>query len=132
MIFSGTDGGAVPGSRSNSNLGVASFNFLADEDGYGWYADFGYRFLPLFELDLRVDRLLIGTDSPINERRFETVTAGVKYSFRQRPRWVRNLRLIFNYEFRSGEAPALPAVAAPNRILSGLDDRFGIQIQAVF
>lgn len=132
MIFSGTDGGAVPGARSNSGLGVASFNFLTDDRASGWYADLGYRFLPSFEFDLRLDQLQIGTKALQNERHFETLTAGVKYSFRQRPRGVRNLRLIFNYEFRSAEAPRLPAGAVPNQILSGLDDRFGIQVQAIF
>ena len=132
MIFSGTDGGAVPGSRSNSGIGVASFNFLTDERAHGWYADVGYRFLPSFEFDLRFDRLQIGTSTPQNERRFETLTAGLKYSFRQRPDRIRNLRLIFNYEFRSAEAPGLPAGTAPNQILSGLDDRFGFQVQAIF
>lgn len=126
MIFNGTDGGAVAGSLNNAGTAVASFNVLTDDSADGWYVDVGYRILPKLELDLRYDTLNRGTDVATRERDFETWTIGLQWFFNKKA------RLIANYEIRSADAPGLPAGAAANRILDGMDDRLSVQVLAVF
>lgn len=126
MIFNGSDGGAVPGSFSNNGATVASWNVLPDEEADGWYVDVGYRVLPKLELDLRYDVLNRATEVASAEREFETLTIGAQYFIN------RKTRAIVNYEFRDAEAPNLAGSANPNRILDGIDDRFSIQLLAIF
>jgi len=126
MIFAGTDGGAVPGSLNNAGTSVAGFNVETEEKGDGWYLDLGYRVLPDVELNLRYDRLNRGTEVAANERQFETWTLGGQYFFNKK------VRLIANYEMRSAEAPGLPASHAANQILDNMDDRFSLQVLAIF
>jgi hypothetical protein len=153
MIFNGTDGGAVPGTPGINPVAgdidrIASFNIQPEGEADGWYLDFGYRVMPQLELDVRYDRLnrltsakaadgsalpdvdfgggnvVSGEDAA--ERRFETVTLGLQ--------WFANkkVRLLANYEFRDAEAPNLPGDATPNQVLDAIDDRFSVQVLAVF
>jgi len=126
MIYNGTDGGAVPGNLNNAGTQRASFNILPEDKADGFYVDFGYRILPDLELDLRYDRLNRATDTDAGERRFETWTIGAQYFLNKKT------RVLANYEIRSAEAPELPGSAAPNQILDGMDDRFSIQLLAIF
>lgn len=126
MIFAGTDGGAVAGTLNNAGTAVASFNVLPEEKADGWYIDVGFKPHPKWELDARYDRLNRGTEEAANERRFETFTLGFQYFFNLKSRFI------FNYEFRSAEAPELPGSAVPNKILDAMDDRLSAQVLIVF
>ncbi len=126
MIFNGTDGGAVPGSRNNAGTTVASWNLLPEDEADGWYLDVGYRVLPRLELDLRYDVANRGTETDAGERTFRTWTLGAQWFFNKKA------RVIANYEIRDAEAPGLPSSHPANRILDGMDDRFSIQLLAIF
>ncbi|WP_419604288.1 porin [Thiolapillus sp.] len=126
MIFNGSDGGAVAGSLNNAGTARASLNMLPDDKADGWYADIGYKVLPQLELDLRYDILHRGTDTRLGQRDFETWTVGAQWFFNKKA------RLIANYEFRSAEAPGFSSGAAPNQIPGDMDDRFSVQILAIF
>ena len=126
MISNGTNGGAVPGSVSNQGTAISSFNVLPDAEAAGWYLSGGYRLFDKWELRARYDRLDRGTDRKETERRFETVTLGVTY------RLDKQVRVLADYEFRRVEAPGLSGNATPNRILSEVDDLFGVKIRIRF
>ena len=126
MIFNGTDGAALPGAMNNAGTARASFNVLPEDQADGWYLDVGYRVLPQLELDLRYDIEHRGTDTDIGQRDLQTWTLGAQWFFNKKA------RLIANYEFRDIEAPNLPSDATPNQILEGVDDRFSIQLLAIF
>ncbi len=126
MIFNGTDGGAVPGSTSNSGKEISGFNVLPDDEADGWYLDGGYRLFGDWELRARYDRLNRGTNEKGTERRFETFTLGITY------RHNKQVRVLTDYEFRQVEAPGLSDSATPNRILSKVDDVFGVKIWVRF
>lgn len=126
MIFTGADGGAVPGSVSNDGTRVASFNIAPEEEADGYFFDVGYRILPKLELDFRYDRLNRATEDESAERRFDTFTLGFQYFLHK------NTRITVNYEFREAEAPNLAGDAPPNQILDEIDDRFGAQVLVFF
>lgn len=126
MIFSGSDGGALPGAKSNDGTLTASLNMEPTGDADGWYGHFGYAVLPDLELDLRYDVYNRMTDVSAKERKFETVTLGAQYFFNKKSRFI------INYEFRDGEAPNLAGSAPPNVILDGLDDRLSAQLLVIF
>ncbi len=126
MIFNGSDGGAVAGSLNNAGTSVSSLNMLPDDKADGWYVDVGYKVLPELELDLRYDILHRGTNTKKGQRDFETLTVGAQWFFNKKA------RLIANYEFRSAEAPGFSSSAPPNQILGDMDDRFSVQILAIF
>ncbi len=126
MIFNGTDGGAVPGSTSNSGKEISGFNVLPDDEADGWYLDGGYRLFGDWELRARYDRLNRGTNEKGTERRFETFTLGITY------RHNKQVRVLTDYEFRQVEAPGLSDSATPNRILSKVDDVFGVKVWVKF
>jgi len=94
--------------------------------GKGYYVEGGYRFPGTkWELDLRYDRYnrLDGNRFEID---FKRTTAGVQYFFNPR------VRLAFNYEFRSANAPEFGAGAGPNANVDGIDDRIGVQLTAIW
>ncbi len=94
--------------------------------GVGWYIEGGYRFAGTkWELDARYDQYhrLDGNRFEVD---FDRTTLGVQYFFNPR------VRAAFNYEFRSGEAPEFAAGAGPNANVDGIDNRFGIQITAIW
>jgi hypothetical protein len=126
VIPNGTDGSAVPGALNNAGTRVASFNVLADNKASGWYLDFGYALTPQWEIDLRYDALDRGTAMAVTERDYRTTTLGVQYFF------SKTLRLTLNQEFRTANAPYLPATDTANIILDGTDDRTSLQLTAVF
>lgn len=126
MIFNGTDGGAVAGSVNNAGTAVSTLNLLPEDKANGYYLDFGYKITPKVELDVRYDVLNRGTETDVEERKFETVTLGAQYFFN------RKSRLIVNYEMRDLEAPNLPANAVPNQIGEAIDDRLSVQVFMVF
>lgn len=126
VIPNGTDGSAVPGALNNLSARVSSFNVLTDNKARGWYLDLGYAVMPQWELDLRYDALNRGTATAAAERDYRTTTLGMQYFFSKK------LRLTLNQEFRSAEAPHLPASDPVNMILDGTDDRTALQLTAVF
>jgi len=127
MIFNGSDGAAVPGSRNNADTANASVNVLTDNEADGYYVDFGYKVLPKLELDLRYDVLNRGTDGAATiERTFDTVTVGAQYFFNKKS------RITFNYEIRNQDAPGFSDTAPPNQIADALDDRLSLQLLAIF
>lgn len=126
MIFNGTDGGAIAGNINNPGTSRASWNVLPDDEGDGYYLDFGYRVLPKLELDVRYDRLNRGTETKGGERKFQTWTLGAQWFFNKKA------RLIANYEFRDAEAPGRSGSHPANQILDDMDDRFSMQVLAIF
>jgi len=126
MIFNGTDGVAVPGELSNNGRLVASYNLLPEDEADGWYLDGGYTLFDKLELRARFDRLNRGTDSALNERRFDTLTLGLTYRFNKQ------VRLLADYQFRDFEAPGLDGSAIPNQILDDTDDLFALRLWASF
>lgn len=125
MIPDGTDGGALPGSTSNNGLATASLNMLPDEKANGYLVALAYDFMPSYTLAARFDRLNRGTMNAANTRVFKTTTLSAQYRFDEK----RLNRLMFNYEFRDGEAPQN---AVADSILSGLDDRISLSLLLFF
>ncbi len=125
MIFSGTDGGAIPGTVNNRGS-IASFNMQPEEKGDGGYIDIGFRILPKLDVNLRYDRYNRSTRVSTNEIKFETWTLGTQYFIRK------NLRVIADYEIRSAKAPAFSSGATVNQILDEFDDRFSVSALWVF
>ncbi len=126
MIFNGSDGGAVPGSKNNAGDNISQLNVLTDDKADGYYIDFGYKVLSNLELDIRYDVLNRGTETKTGERVFDTVTLGAQYFFNKKS------RLTFNYEIRNQEAPGFPDSAPPNQIADTLDDRLSLQLLVIF
>jgi predicted porin len=126
MIFNGTDGGAVPGTRNNANTATASWNIQPNGEADGWYIDLGYRVLPKWELDVRYDYLDRMKNVGANEREFTTWTLGAQYFINKKT------RALVNYQFRDANAPDFSSSAAPNQILDNLDNRVGVQVLAIF
>ncbi|MGV6852031.1 MAG: porin [bacterium] len=126
MIFTGSDGAAVPGSLNNAGTAVASFNVATNGKADGWYVHGGYQIMPNIELDMRYDQYNRVTNVSAAERQFTTLTFGAQYFFNKKT------RLIANYELRDAEAPNLPGTAGPNKILGAMDNRISLQILAIF
>ncbi|MDH5445268.1 MAG: OprO/OprP family phosphate-selective porin [Gammaproteobacteria bacterium] len=143
MIFNGTDGGAVAGTKSKLPAGAAgkfttngdvggdgqlnaSFNMEPIGKADGMYLHVGYAITPKLEVDFRYDEYNRMTDVAAKERKFETNTLGVQYFFNKKS------RLIINYEQREAEAPNLPADHNANKILDSVDDRLSAQILVIF
>jgi len=126
MIFNGSDGGAIPGSRNNADTVTASLNVLPNGEADSYYVDFGYKVIPNLELDLRYDVLNRGTETSAGERTFDTVTLGAQYFLNKKS------RITVNYELRNQEAPNLASTATPNLIADSLDDRLSIQLLTIF
>ncbi len=80
----------------------------------------------LLELRARFDRLNRGTDSALNERRFDTLTLGLTYRFNKQ------VRLMADYQFRDFEAPGLDGSDIPNQILDDTEDLFAVRLWATF
>lgn len=124
MLYNGTTGARTP-----DNGGT--FSVLKDQKANGYHLDLGYRIKPNIELNARYDVLNNATDSngdggEAAERLFTTTTLGAQYFFNKKT----SVRL--NYEIRDAEAPNLDSNAAPNEILSGLDNRVSAQLMMVF
>lgn len=126
MIFSGTDGGAVPGAVSNGGNLRADFNINKDGEANAWYVDFGYLVTPKLELDIRYDTLNRNTQSATAERKFTTLTFGAQYFFNKKSRFL------LNYEMRDAEAPGQASTSTANLILDGIDNRLSGQLLIIF
>ncbi len=126
MIFNGTDGAAIAGSKNNANSATASFNIETKGKANGWYGSFGYNILSNLELDLRYDTYDRMTNVAKKERQFDTTTVGAQYFFNKKS------RATINYEFRNAKAPNLPSSSGANQILSGLDDRLSVSVITIF
>jgi len=131
MIFTGTDGAAVPGAAANGPGTTASFNVATTGEADGSYIHYGYAINNNWEVDVRYDVYNRETNSNVKERKFETVTLGAQYFFNKKS------RLIINYELRDAEAPnswVTPGGSSvgANRVLSTLDDRISLQILTIF
>lgn len=126
MIFNGSDGGAVPGARNNTDSATASFNMATTGEADGFYVHYGYALTNNWELDARYDVYNRLTDVAAAERKFETMTLGAQYFFNKKS------RLILNYESRDAEAPGLAATHPANLILDSMDDRLSAQLLIIF
>ena len=126
MIFTGSDGAAVPGSRNNADTVTASFNVETGGEADGFYGHVGYAITPKIELDARYDVFNRVTNIAAKERKFSTMTVGLQYFFNKKT------RLILNYELREAEAPNLADLSGPNIILGSMDNRISAQILAIF
>ena len=134
MLFTGSTGGAVPGSVNSVNFGpiaagtwVSQFTTEPEGEGDGGYLDFGYRIKPNIELDIRYDwynRVTNLQSSP--EFKFETWTLGAQYFFTE------TTKAIVNYEKRSLEAVDLPSSSMQNQIADATDDRISAQVMLFF
>lgn len=126
MIYHGPDGGAIPGSLSNSGALTASYNMLPASAAHGWYVDGGYRIGRPMELRLRYDVLDRGTDSPNTEIRFQGVTVGGSYAL------AAKTLLVVDYQIRRYNAPRLSAASATNLLLDGVDNRIAVRLSQQF
>lgn len=124
MIYNGTTGARTP-----ANSGT--FSVLKNQKASGYHVDLGYRVKPNIELNARYDVLNSATDSSGDgganaEREFTTTTLGAQYFFNKKT----SVRL--NYEIRDAKAPNYASTAAPNVILSGMDNRMSAQLMMIF
>jgi hypothetical protein len=126
MIYHGPDGGAIPGSLSNSGALIAGYNVLPESAAHGWYVDGGYRIAQPLELRLRYDVLNRGTDNPNTEIRFQGVTVGGSYAL------AAKTLLVVDYQFRRYNAPRLSSASPTNVLLDGVDNRIGIRLSRQF
>ncbi len=126
MIFAGTDGGAVPGSRNNADTATSSFNISPDGKATGYYVDIGYKVLPKLELDLRYDYLDRVKNIDAQEREFNNWTIGAQWFFNKKT------RMLVNYEIRDAKAPNAASSAVPNQILDEVDNRVTVQLLAIY
>jgi hypothetical protein len=129
MIWNGPDkpSWALTSSQTNPNGDDNGLKAKAN----GWYADAGW-YIPgtNWELDLRYDYYERLSDRT-HQLDWKTWTAGVQYHFNKKT------RLTLNYAQRDIEAPhfgpaGTPPAANPNNNLDGIEDRYGVQITAVF
>lgn len=128
MIFNGPDKpsfGLIPPAAGNptheANGAFAKAN--------GFYLEGGF-YIPKtnWELDLRYDQYNRLEGSQF-ELQFVTTTLGAQYFFNKKT------RVAFNYEIREAEAINIGTNAPnpnPNGNLKGVDDRYGLQITAIF
>ena len=126
MIYHGPDGGAIPGSPSNSGALVAGYNVLPESAAHGWYVDGAYRIAQPLELRLRYDVLNRGTDNPNTEIRFQGVTVGGSYAL------AAKTLLVVDYQIRRYNAPRLSGASPTNVLLDGVDNRIGICLSQQF
>ena len=122
MIYHGPDGGTIPGRLSNDGTLVAGYNVLPDSESDGGYVDLGYRPIEPLELMIRYDVLNRGTDDPNTTVRFQGLSLGGIY------RITPALQVMAGYQLRDYSAPRLSADSTTNRLLDGVDNRFGIRL----
>lgn len=123
MIPNGTSGVAVPGTASTSGpFQVARYLMLPEDSADGYNFTAGYGILPNWEMFVRYDRLNRGTDTALNERRFETWSLSTRYHFTD------SVYLVGSYEWRDFRAPRLGENAVPNLSLDTVDDRLGVRL----
>jgi hypothetical protein len=126
MIFTGSDGAAVPGATAVNGNAISSFNVATTGEADGYYIHYGYAITPKVELDARYDVYNRQTDNAKAERVFTTMTLGAQY-------WLnKKSHLTINYELRDAEAPGLPSTHNANKILDGMDDRLSIGLLTIF
>lgn len=125
MIFNGTDGAAIPGSKA-ANGNIASFNISPEGKANGYYMHVGYRIKPNLELNFRHDYLDRLSDNTKGEREFTTNAFGMQYFFNKKS------RATLNYELRDAKAPGLASSHNANKILDGIDDRLSAQLLFIF
>ncbi len=109
----------------------ASFTFAstngADAKASGWYVEGGW-YIPntKFELDARFDTMTRLEDRS-DEHQFDKWTLGMQYHFNPKT------RVTLNYEIRDFEctASSVPCTNV-NKNLSGVGDKVGVQLTAIF
>lgn len=124
MIFNGPD-------KPSWGLTVSQANPNGDDNGLkadanGWYVDAGW-FIPHtdLELDLRYD-LYHRLDGRTNQLDWATWTLGLQYHFNPKT------RLTFNWATRDINAPNFAPNTGPNQNLDGIDQRYSLQLTAIF
>jgi hypothetical protein len=99
-----------------------------NEQASGWYLEGGWRFLPLWEADLRYDYFDFMTQTAANEREFATTTLGIQRFF------GKNTRALLNYEWRRmkvsnpGAIPAGASLVNAMAIAANLGNRVTAQL----
>lgn len=129
MIFNGPDKPTWALTNAGISNPNASDNGLK-ADANGWYVDGGW-FIPKtsLELDLRYDvyHRLDGSDYQLD---WKTWTVGLQYHFNPKT------RLTFNWATRDINAPNQPAAGTspttPNNALTGIDQRYSLQLTSIF
>ena len=124
MIFNGPD-------KPTWSLGGSTTNPNGDDNGLkadanGWYVDGGW-LIPStsVELDLRYD-LYHRLAGRTNQLDWKTWTVGLQYHFNPKT------RLTFNWATHDIGAPNFADNAGPNLNLKGIDNRYSLQLTAIF
>lgn len=124
MIFEGPDKPSFYFANPANTTGV---NNGADGKGSGWYVEGGWHIPKTkFELDARYDTvdLLKGRN---DEHTFSKWTLGAQYHLNPKT------RLTLNYEIRNFECTAnTPQCVNANKNLSGVGNKIGLQVTAIF
>lgn len=124
MIWNGPDKPTWALSTSGTNPNGDDNGLLAE--GSGYYAEGGW-YIPgtNFQVDLRYD-YYARLDGRTNQLDWKAWTLGLQYHFNPKA------RVTFNYALRDVNAPNFAAGAGPNANLDGIDDRYGVQLTAIF
>lgn len=121
MIYSGSQGGALPGSQSNDGSAVSYFKMSPESKANGWWADVSYRVSKPIELLARYSFMERGTES-LNQVDFTNTTLGLNWHY------AKKSKLLVNYEWRSFEAPKQGANPSINAGASAMDNKLSIQL----
>lgn len=98
----------------------------AEAEAKGYYVEGGYRIPSTkWELDVRFDNYQ-RLEGDKFEAEYDKLTIGAQYFFNPR------VRVAFNYEMSDAEAPNFAKGAGPNANLDGIEDRFSVQVTAIF
>ena len=98
----------------------------AKAEAKGYYVEAGYRIPSTnWELDARFDNYQ-RLDGDKFEAEYDKLTLGAQYFFNPR------VRVAFNYEISDAEAPNFDSGKGPNANLDGIENRFSVQITAIF
>ncbi|MBU1396310.1 MAG: OprO/OprP family phosphate-selective porin [Gammaproteobacteria bacterium] len=124
MIWVGPDKPSFYFANPPSAIGA---NNGADAKASGWYVEGGW-YIPntKFELDARFDTMT-RLEGRNDEHQFDKWTLGVQYHFNPKT------RVTVNYEIRDFECTASTTPCAnANKNLSGVGDKIGVQLTAIF
>lgn len=124
MIWNGPDKPNWALTTSGTNPNGDDNGLLAE--GSGYYAEAGW-YIPRtnFQVDLRYD-YYARLDGRTNQLDWKATTIGLQYHFNPK------VRVTANYAIREVNAPNFGPGAGPNANLDGIDDRYGIQLTAIF
>ena len=111
---------------------IGAFRLGSDNRSSGWYIDGGWRIVPKWEIDVRVDRFNQLSNTPSAERNFSTWTLGLQHHLSPRA------RITLNYEVRDLWVPHPDAIEDRERrqdaeaIAAAMGNRLDIQATVIF